>query len=317
MVKAEFNHYTFSEQLKLPLIIRSYRPDIVHFPFFNVPILFFGKFVVTIHDMTMHRFSGGEATTRGFFKYLIWRLGYHMTFLKAVYSSTKIIVPSEFVKSDIATYYKIDKKKIAVTYEGVDDAIKATKRSGNVLKMHGIKDKYFVYSGSAYPHKNLKLAIKAVVELNQHRKRKVILAITSSRSVFTERVLNWAKESDALDYISHVGFVSDAELASLYTNSLAYLYPTKSEGFGLPGLEAMSVGAIVISSDIAVLREIYGKNAVFFNPNSVGDLVRTMNDVIEMDAEKRAQLIKKGLEFVKRYSWDKMAKETLDLYKKI
>lgn len=115
---ADFKHYTFEEQLKMPLLLLKLRPDLVHFPHFNVPIFYFGKYVVTIHDLIMHKFAGGEATTRGFPKYQIWRIGYYIAFAKAIYGSKKIIVPSNAVKSEIIEYYKINPRKVEVAYEG-------------------------------------------------------------------------------------------------------------------------------------------------------------------------------------------------------
>jgi hypothetical protein len=116
-VLADFSHYTFEEQFKLPFLISKYRPGIVHFPHFNVPILYFGKYIVTIHDLIMHKFTGGEATTRPFPLYQIWRLGYYIAFAKAVYGSVKIIVPSGAVKNEVVNYYKVRPDKVEITYE--------------------------------------------------------------------------------------------------------------------------------------------------------------------------------------------------------
>lgn len=115
-VEAEFGHFSFSEQIRLPFLIRKYNPDLVHFPFFNVPIFYFGKFIVTIHDLIMHR-RGLDATTRAIPIYFIWKLAYHIAFAKAVYTSSKIIVPSYAVKAEVTDYYHINEDKIAVTYE--------------------------------------------------------------------------------------------------------------------------------------------------------------------------------------------------------
>lgn len=117
-VLADFKHYTFEEQFKMPMLLMSLNVDLVHFPHFNIPILYFGKYVVTIHDLIMHKFTDGTATTRKFPIYQIWRLGYHIAFAKAVYGSIKIIVPSNAVKNEVAKFYKISTKKVEVTYEG-------------------------------------------------------------------------------------------------------------------------------------------------------------------------------------------------------
>lgn len=117
-VLADFKHYTFEEQFKMPLLLLKLKADLVHFPHFNVPIFFFGKYIVTIHDLIMHKFTGGSATTRKFPVYQIWRLGYHIAFAKAIYGSIKVIVPANSIKNDVVNYYKINPKKVEVTYEG-------------------------------------------------------------------------------------------------------------------------------------------------------------------------------------------------------
>lgn len=117
-ILADFKHYSFEEQFKLPFLLYKLKPDVVHFPHFNVPLFYFGKYIVTIHDLIMHKFKGGEATTRAFPVREIWRLGYYIVFAKAVYGSTKIIVPSNAVKNELLDYYKIKKEKVEVTYEG-------------------------------------------------------------------------------------------------------------------------------------------------------------------------------------------------------
>lgn len=117
-VLADFKHYTFEEQLKMPILLLKFNADIVHFPHFNVPVLYFGKYVVTIHDLIMHKFSDGSATTRKFPVYQIWRLGYHLAFAKAIYGSKKVIVPAYSIKEEVVDFYKINPKKVEVTYEG-------------------------------------------------------------------------------------------------------------------------------------------------------------------------------------------------------
>ncbi len=117
-ILADFKHYTFEEQLKMPILLLKYKADIVHFPHFNVPVLYFGKYVVTIHDLIMHKFTDGSATTRKFPVYQIWRLGYHLVFAKAIYGSKKVIVPAYSIKEEVVDFYKINPKKVEVTYEG-------------------------------------------------------------------------------------------------------------------------------------------------------------------------------------------------------
>lgn len=313
-ILCDYRHFTVTEQVRLILDIKNQKPDLVHFPFVNVPIFYFGKFIVTLHDMTMHKFKGGKATTRGALRNSVWRMGYHLSFFKAVWWSTKIIVPSKAVRSELSKYYKIDESKITITYEGVT---KVKLGGGNVKKKYGIENKYFIYSGSAYPHKNLKRAIEAIKLLNQKTNEKITFVITSSRNVFTQRIKRWIENIEAKKYVKMIGFVPDKDLMALFAGSIAFVYPTLSEGFGLPVLEAMSAGTIGISSEIPVLKEIYSDKVLYFNPRNTTSIKESMEKVIRMDKKKRNRRIEEGQKYVKKYSWEKMAKETLLLYEEI
>ena len=117
-VLADFRHYTLSEQLMLPGLIKKESPDLVHFPHFNVPVFYRGKYVVTIHDMLMHKFSGLSATTLPASLYYLKELIYKLVFAAAVKGAVKIIVPSETVKKELTDRYRVDIGKVEVIYEG-------------------------------------------------------------------------------------------------------------------------------------------------------------------------------------------------------
>ena len=118
-VLADINHYSLEEQTKLPKIIKDLKPDLIHFLHFNVPLFYKGKFVVTIHDLLMHKQRGLEATTLTPSRYLLKRLGYKFIFGNAVKKAVKVIVPSQAVKDEVCYYYKLNTEKVIVTYEGI------------------------------------------------------------------------------------------------------------------------------------------------------------------------------------------------------
>lgn len=175
--------------------------------------------------------------------------------------------------------------------------------------------KWFIYVGNAYPHKNLKRLVEAVVSLNKKVKENIELYIVSSRNVFTTRLEKLAAQLKAEEYIKLLGFVPDKKLKDLYKKSLAFIFPSISEGFGLPGLEAMNAQTLVACSDIPVFKEIYKDVPIYFNPFDANSIFDAMKLVLDMDPEAREKRIEKGLALAKTYSWSKMAKETLDVYK--
>lgn len=176
---------------------------------------------------------------------------------------------------------------------------------------------YFLYVGNAYPHKNLDRLIEAVVALNGGSEQLVVLKIASSRNVFTERLEKVVKKYNAQRYVELLGFVPDKELPLLYKNSIAFVFPTLAEGFGIPGLEAIEAGTLVLASNIPVLKEVYQNYVAYFNPLSVESIKETMKKALDLPEDRRKKIIEKAKEFAKRYSWAKMAKETLKVYEEV
>jgi len=314
-VLAEYQHYSLGEQLVLPWILYKEKPDLVHFPHFNVPLLYFGRFVVTIHDLLMHKFTKNETTTLPFPLFFFKRVGYKLSFFKAVRSSRAIVTPSKAVKDDIVTEYRVPGSKISVTYEGVDKKFtQYSKQARKVLDKYNIDGSYLIYAGNAYPHKNLSLAIKAIVNFNKDAEKKLCFVITTSRGVFLDRLKKEIGNLGAQGFVKIIGFVPDEDLGVLYNNALAFIYPSLSEGFGLQGLEVMDSGSLLLASDIPVFREIYDDIPIYFDPRNVESIVEGIGKVVEMNQGKRKQLIKHSQSFVARYSWQKMARETLTVY---
>lgn len=321
-VKGEFKHYTLKEQIILPQILAKEKPDIVHFLHFNIPTLYKGKFVVTIHDLLMQGHRGIGATTLPLYYYIPKQIGARFIFKKAIENSTRIIVPSLSVKKEVLAYFNVEKNKVVVTYEGVDSVYFRTKPRVDVFKKFGIKSPYFVYTGNAYPHKNLEKAIVAVISLNKKTvtlrdKQKVIFVIVTARSIFLDKLRESVRDLNAEKYVKLLGFVDDTDLVSLYKNAKGFIFPSLSEGFGLPGLEAMAGGSISLVSDIPVFREIYKDKALYFDPHEVISIEECLKKALVLDTKKREKMIKEGKKLAKTYSWLKMAKETLKVYEEI
>lgn len=312
-IKGDFRQYSFSEQISLPKILKDEKPDLVHFPHFNVPILYRGNYVVTIHDLLMHKQKGFEATTLTPIVYLIKRLGYRAVFDRAVKKPVKIIVPSESVKKELVDYYSLDPDKVSVTFEGVSD-LSGGGAVTPLLKKYGIETPYFIYTGNAYPHKNLKRLIEATISLNTERRIKAHLVIVSARNFFVKKLEKLISEMGAGAFVKVLGFLPDKEVGTLYRHSAAFVFPTLSEGFGIPGLDAMEVGTLVLASEILVLKEVYKEHAIYFNPFDFSSIARIMELALEIGTEAREERITKARDFVKRYSWNKMAQETLKIY---
>jgi glycosyltransferase involved in cell wall biosynthesis len=325
-VKVEAKHYWFKEQAVVPYFISKYKPDVVHFLHSNVPVFYTGKFIVTIHDLTMYR-QGTDATTLPLPLYYAKRIPFKLVFRKAVYESTKIIVPSHAVKNELVEFFHIPENKVTVTYEGVELRDVGGKEGLGVLGRYGLDGrKYFLYVGNVYPHKNVRKAIEAISLLNESRiankqsvafqahESLIYFVIVCGRGVFRQRLEYQIKKARAGEFVKVLDFVPDQELSVLYTNSLAFVFASLSEGFGLPGLEAIQSGTLLLASDIPVFKEIYKDKAMYFDPRQVESIREAMERVLNERGAIREKKIQGAKEILKNYSWENMAKETLNVY---
>lgn len=316
-------HYSFQEQIELPKLLSELKPDLVHFPHFNVPI-FWSRvpFVVTIHDLIKHASRGPATTTRNPFLYWLKYWGYQVVFGSAVKRAARIIVPSNSIKEELLKNYKISAQKVEIIYEGVDEIFRQTassKQQAAILKKYKLKQPYVIYVGNAYPHKNLERLIQSIKYFNDmnHYSERLNLVMVSTRSVFSERLMRFMRQNKAEKFVKFLGFVPDKELVVLYKNAKAFLFPSLSEGFGLPGLEAMASGTVAICSDIPVFHEIYADSAIYFDPYDVRDIVEKVDQVVHFDDLNHRTIITKGQKQAKQFSWQKMAKETLEVYREV
>lgn len=295
--------FTFAEQIGLKLQIESLKPDLVHFAMTQQPISYRGKVVTTVHDLTTLRFDN-PAKNKLVFKF---KQGVYSYVVKSVAKkSTAIITPTEFVKNDLVNYTGIDPDKVVVTLEA-GDAVSDSAEIYTDLK----GKKFILYLGRPTPHKNLERLVEAFEILKgQHPNLKLVLA--GKKDSNYERIEASVKAKGVQNVI-FTDFISDGQLRWLFENCAAYVFPSLSEGFGLPALEAMQLGAPVVSSNATCLPEVYGDAAHYFDPLDTQSIADAINEVLT-DKKLRQELIKKGYLQAKKYSWKRMAEQTLDVY---
>ncbi|MEI7425710.1 MAG: glycosyltransferase family 1 protein [Candidatus Moraniibacteriota bacterium] len=313
-VLANYTWYSFFEQLLFPRLLKKYQLDLMHFPHFNVPVFYRKKFIVTIHDLILIHFPTVKNTTRNSFLYQCKFLAYRWVINSAISRSEKIITVSEFTKKDILENYKnITTEKISVTYEACEDfCLLSPNKDEEILKKYAIMKPYLIYVGNAYPHKNLERLIMAFSSLSD-KFPDLQLALVGKEDFFYQR-LKELVENKKIKNIIFLGFVPDLELDTLQHNATAYVFPSLYEGFGLPPLEAMAKGTPVISSDHLCMQEILGDSAYYFNGEIEREIAKAI-EIILTDNNLRKKLINAGYRQIRKYSWEKMAKETLEIYK--
>lgn len=316
-VKADFKWYGVSEQTKFLKLLNSYKLDLVHFPHFNIPVFYKGKFVVTIHDLIHQNFKMQRATTRGPLIYKIKHIGYDFAFSQALKKSKKIITVSDFVKEELEKKWRVRGDKIVVTKEAVEEKFFSyskkisNKKSDEVLKKYDVKPPFIYYIGNAHPHKNVEGLIKAFLKLRQNYQY-MTLVLSGHDHYFWERI----KRENQHKNIIFTGYVSDEEAIALLKKAACYIQPSFEEGFGIPLLEAMATGTPVVSSNTSSMPEVGGNAAVYFNPRDLGDFVDKIMMVLN-DQKLRKSLIEKGQKRIKEFSWKKLAEQTLEVYEQI
>ena len=305
-VACPHKEFTLDEQLGFKKQLEGLKPDLVHFGMVQQPVLYKGRVVTTMQDLTTIRFRNPSKNP---IVYTLKQQVYKWVNKKAAKKSAAIITPTEFVKNDVVSYTGVSPDKITVTYEAADFIIDQPQ------PVTELENKQFImYIGRPMPHKNLPRLIEAFKQLKTtHPDLKLVLA--GKTDVLYENIEKTVQQEGIQD-ILFTGFVSEGQLRWLYEHCAAYVFPSLSEGFGLPGLEAMVHGAPVVSSNATCLPEVYGTAVEYFDPLDVAAMAQAIGSVIDTP-ELRNKLIAAGKVRAKQFSWQHMAEQTLAVYKNV
>lgn len=301
---AAIHWHTLSEQLHMPRLFDEARLTILHIPYFSVPIYTKVPYIVTIHDLTISHFATGKATTLPLPLYWLKRMGYHYVLKKSIYDSCCIITVSEAIKQQLMREFAVAADKITVTYEAgaLEDAVSSPITTPT---------EYLLYVGNAHPHKNLQRLIEAFGQVKATYPA-MRLVLIGKNDFFYQALKEKTPELENSGILL-VDEVSNGQLAQWYRRAKALVFPSLSEGFGIPGLEAMSMGTPVIASDLPVFHEIYAQGAHYFDQRDVSSIAQEIIAVLKNKKLIR-ELKANAARQVKKYSWKKMAQETLRIY---
>jgi len=271
-------------KLRFPSIkLLTGKVDIFHGNFY-LPLVRNGKGIITIHDMS---------------------------FIAC------IIAVSQFTKAEILRYISVPEGKIDVIYEGVNMVKQGPSvQSDDILKKRGVTKDYILFVGTIEPRKNLEKLVRAFKLLIESRGDKYELVIVGKLGWKYDAFLQSLKTLGIQDKIKFLGYVPDTDLPIIYKHASVFVYPSVYEGFGLPVLEAMAYGTPVITSNVSSLPEVAGDAALLVNPYDEGQIAEGMDKVLS-DPELRRQLIRRGREQVKKFSWMETASRTLELYEQV
>jgi glycosyltransferase involved in cell wall biosynthesis len=297
-----FFSFLMRKGISLPLELFGLgRADILLFPnFISWPSLLRKKRVVVVHDVAFLYFP--EFTQSKNLAYLRKQLR------KSLQRASKIVTISESTKNDLIKEYSVPSDKITVVYCAVDHNIfnpKSSDQFESVLKKFNLPRDYFLFVGNLEPRKNLGGLLKAYSQSYGQHKTALVLVGGGKWAWNNSGFHDQLKQLENLPVYTP-GFIDDDDLAALYTNAKAFVYPSFYEGFGIPPLEAMASGCPVICSNTSSLPEVVGNAAITLSPKDTEGLARAMVDVSSNES-LRQKMIKDGLVRAKKFDWEKSA----------
>lgn len=300
------------EQIWLPYIISKEKLNIVHFPAFPPGLFVPGIYVITLHDATMWKYP----------QTLSWKNRAYMKPLTnaALKKALKIITVSESSKRDIIECCNVNENKIVNTRESINATFGVVKDKATVERVKSklrLPDKFILSVGSIEPRKNLTTLLRAYKLLKQKRGNLDYMLVLVGRRAWGNKEI-WGKivelgiEKDVL----FTGHIDENDLKCVYNLARLFVFPSIYEGFGLPPLEAMACGVPVLASDTASLQEVLGDAAVLIPPLNV-EAMSINIELMMQDDSLRKKLREKGAKQIKSYSWEEVAKKTIQTYESI
>ncbi len=305
---------SFQTHLHLPFVLRRHRIDLLHMPWFYAPALVPMRMVITVHDLTdlIHPPRPGPQVAQAARPWFAQR---------ALRKASRIITVSQSTAREIARVFAISDSKISVLYNAVDEHFVSEplpEDASRIQERLAVNYPYVLYAGRVGPQKNLARLIEAFAvakaELRSLPEFAALKLVMIGDDLGQHADLRRAVIRSRLrEDVRFLGFVPLPVLRVFYAHAKAFLFPSLYEGFGLPPLEAMAHGAPVVASNVSSLPEILGDAALLVNPENVFDIARGIQQVLT-DASLRRVLIERGYQQVRRYSWQRTARQLLEIY---
>ena len=308
--------HSYWDHLTFPMFLHGLSPDLVHIPLARVPLLMIRPYVVTIHDMASLYFDEGKSRARMQLRRYRFRRG--------LARAERVIAVSEATKRDCQGLLGISPDRIIRVYNAPDpvflasDADRAVEERRRILERYQIQHPFLLYAGNIRRHKNIPRLVEAFAVLREqladhplyHDLRLVIIGDTISQYPGVRQAVIRSKMEHVVRFL---GFVPLETLRCFYQSAAAFVFPSRYEGFGLPPLEAMACGTPVVTSNVSSLPEVVGDAAVLVNPENVFDIARGLRDAL-LNESLRTQMILKGKAQAARFSWERTARQVLEIY---
>jgi glycosyltransferase involved in cell wall biosynthesis len=284
-------------------------PDVLFIPAHVVPFVWppsrLPPTVVTIHDLGYRHFPAAHTWTQRC--YLQWSTRW------SAHAAQRVIAVSKDTARDLVRFAEAPDAKIAIIHEGCtpDAPVKASAElQHRTLQHYGLERPYALYIGTIQPRKNLARVLQAYADLLQKGSLSWDLVLAGASGWMSQPIYALGNEPQMAGRVHFLGYVPDADLPALFQQACFFCFPSLFEGFGLPVLEAQQYGVPVMTANNSALPEIAGNAALLVDPTDIDAIAGAMLR-LSQDEELRQRLIAAGYENVKRFSWEKAARETL------
>ncbi|HUI55398.1 MAG TPA: glycosyltransferase family 1 protein [Bryobacteraceae bacterium] len=297
-----------------PMHLRGLSPDLVHIPLNHVPVFMIRPYVVTIHDMASLFFDVDLSR--------IHKQLHRYRFRRGLVRASRILAVSDATRRDVENLVGVPPHRIRQVYNAPDPGFlrqpETAEELRRIMERYQINYPFLLYAGNIRRHKNVPRLVEAFAVVREQLAshpvysdlRLVIIGDTLSQFPAVRQTVIRSRVEQMVRFL---GFVPFDTLRCFYQAAAAFVFPSRYEGFGLPPLEAMACGTPVVTSNVSSLPEVVGDAAILVNPENVFDIARGIRDAL-LDEPLRAELIRRGREQASRFSWERTAREVLEVY---
>lgn len=263
--------------------------------------------ILTTHDVAPFRFPGRRLGVSG----LAWKLAW-----QGVKRARHIIVVSSFTATELQKYLGLPAERFCVVHQGVSpDFHPHTQAESAAIRQRFLREgeRMLLHVGHTQPRKNLPTLLQALALLRQQGIQGILVQIGGQADASQKQLV---QELELEQVVHFVGYVPDQDLATFYSAADVFVFPSLYEGFGMPVLEAMACGTPVVASNAASLPEVVGDAALTVDPRDAEGLAEAIERVLS-DLALAAELRQRGLVRAGRFTWERTAQATLEVYCKI
>jgi glycosyltransferase involved in cell wall biosynthesis len=301
----------FYENFMLPKYFLNQKFELYHSPNYLLPFRCPIPSVVTIHDLITLDYPELCQTESALY--------FRLFLSHSINKASKIIAVSSKVKEDIIRHFKTPPEKIEVVYHGISSnfrKITDQKLLNSVIRKYHLPEQFILFVGNIEPKKNLERLIAAFSKLKKETHINHKLVIVGKKGWKYRQVFDIVRKLRLENEVLFLGYVPEEELPCFYSLASLFAFPSLYEGFGFPPLEAMACGLPALVSNKGALPEITGGKCLLVDPYDVNQLAEGIYQLIT-NTDLRQKLISDGKEWVKQFTWERAAKETICVYKTI